>query len=278
MRIKESELILNSDKSIYHLNLLPEDIADTIITVGDPDRVPEVSKYFDRIELKKQKREFVTHTGYIGKQRLSVVSTGISTDNIDIVFNELDALVNIDLETRMLKSHHKSLNIVRIGTAGALQADIPLDTFVVSQNAIGLDGLAHAYEIEWDHEEHDLRNKSLSLLPHAYAVKGHKSLVDLLAQDNIAGTTITCGGFYGPQGRTLRAQPSIKNFQQKLTDLGAANFEMETAGIYALGKILGHRCCSISAIMANRCTGEFSQTPHETVDKLIQVTLERLIS
>lgn len=285
--IEESELILNPDGSIYHLNLLPEDIADTIITVGDPDRVSQVSKYFDSIELIKQKREMITHTGYIGKQRLTVVSTGISTDNIDIVFNELDALANIDFKQRIIKPHLKSLNIIRIGTAGALQANIPLDGFVMSTYGIGLDGLGSFYQMENSLTELDLRQAFLKyftndpVTANAYVAKGSNKLLNLFADDCVAGITVTCGGFYGPQGRILRGQPIIKNFIPKLQKFlwqnqTIANFEMETAGIYALGNILCHHCCSLSAIIANRCTQEFSAQPKETVENLIKLTLEKI--
>lgn len=283
MRIPESELILNSDGSIYHLHLLPEDIADTIITVGDPDRVEHVSCYFDTIEVKKQKREFVTHTGYIGSKRLTVISTGISTDNIDIVFNELDALVNIDLETREAKSaeHLKKLKIIRVGTAGGLQKDIPLDSFVVSESAIGLDGLSYFYPTSSNSHEKKLMDSFMTAfqgdIQSAYAVEGDEVLVNLFRQKHfISGTTVTCAGFYGPQGRMLRVKPRIEHFPEKLTQWGAANFEMETAGIYAMGKLLGHQCCSLSAIVADRVTGKFSKQASKTVDLLIQSVLSAL--
>lgn len=286
-KIEESELILNPDGSIYHLNLLPEDIADTIITVGDPDRVAQVSQYFDSIELKKQKREFVTHTGYLGKKRLTVISTGISTDNIDIVFNELDALANINFKQRTINPHLKSLNIIRIGTAGALQPSIPLDSYVASTYGIGLDGLGSFYQIKNDLAELNLRQNFLKhfatdpAIANIYVAQGSNKLINLFEKDCISGITVTCGGFYGPQGRILRAQPIIEQFIPKLQtfrwqDHTIANFEMETAGIYALGNILSHDCCSLSAIVANRCTQEFSTQPKEAVEKLIKLTLEKI--
>lgn len=283
MRIPESELILNPDGSIYHLNLLPEDIADLIIVVGDPDRVQMVSRYFDHIELKKQKREIITHTGTIGRQRITALSTGMSTDNIDIVFNELDALANIDFKTRTVKSQTKSLKIIRAGTAGSLQADIPVDSFVISKDAVGLDGLANFYEVTFTPEEIALQKRFAAAFPNdpviqtCYAATADAALTNLLGNGHIVGTTVTCAGFYGPQGRVLRAKPKIDRFTEKLTQLGMANFEMEASAIYTLGKILGHQTCSVSAIVANRVTQQFSTKPYETVDKLIRYMLERLV-
>lgn len=283
MRIPESELILNPDGSIYHLNLLPEDIADLIIVVGDPDRVQMVSRYFDHIELKKQKREIITHTGTIGSQRITALSTGMSTDNIDIVFNELDALANIDFKTRTAKSQTKSLKIIRAGTAGSLQADIPVDSFVISKDAVGLDGLANFYEVTFTPEEIALQKRFAAAFPNdpviqtCYAATADAALTNLLGKGHIVGTTVTCAGFYGPQGRVLRAKPKIARFTEKLTELGMANFEMEASAIYTLGKILGHQTCSVSAIVANRVTQQFSTKPYETVDKLIRYMLERLV-
>jgi len=286
-KIGESELILNEDGSIYHLNLLPEDVADTVIIVGDPGRVAEVTRYFDSVETKKVKREFVTHVGHLGKKRITVLSTGISTDNIDIVFNELDALVNIDLKTRVIKPQLKSLEIIRIGTAGGLQTDIPVDSFVISDNAVGLESLANFYQLTFTPDEIALREAFVShfvnqpLLQSAYAVNGTSSLTQYFAKDHISGITVTCGGFYGPQDRILRAKPMIQNFIAQLEAFRfqksrITNFEMETAGIYALGKLLGHRCCSLSAIVANRCNNTFSKDLARTVDSLIQYTLEKL--
>ena len=280
MPISNAELILNPDNSIYHLGLLPQDIADTIFTVGDPYRVGEVSCYFDRIDIKKQKREFVTHTGYIGSQRFTVMSTGMSTDNIDIVFNELDALVNINLETRQPNSLLKSLKIIRIGTAGGLQKSIDIDSFVTTEYAIGLEGLADFYKLDYNHNEKIFQKNFFQHfqtdIKTAYAIQGDNNLTARLARNSLLGNTVTCPGFYGPQGRILRAAPKIKNFAEKLTAFGMHNFEMETAGIYALGRILGHQCCSISAIVANRVTGQFSKDLHKTVDKLIKYVLDSL--
>lgn len=285
-KISEADLILNEDGSVYHLNLLPGDLATTIITVGDPDRVPEVSKYFDSIELKKQKREFVTHTGMLNNKRISVISTGISTDNIDIVLNEIDALFNIDLVTRQIKKDLTVLNIIRIGTAGGLQADIPLDSVIVTRYAIGLDGLLHFYTKPTSAEEADLlRAFSYELSPHVpanfYVAEGSKKLHALFEKEFQSGITVTCGGFYAPQGRMLRMSGVAPYLAQRLSRFNfrgqrVTNFEMETAAIYGMGRALGHECCSLSAIVANRINHKFSSDPHKTVDELIQKTLSML--
>ncbi len=286
MPFTESELIINDNNSIYHLNLLPEDIADTIFTVGDPDRVPQVSKYFDSIELRKQKREFVTHTGYIGKNRVSVISSGMSTDNIDIFLNELDALVNIDFHTRTTKPVLRSLKIIRIGTAGGLQPDVPLDSMIVSKYGIGLDGLGNFYQLSHSADEINLQqafvqhfenNPALNI----YTTTANENLFTALAKVFQPGITVTAGGFYGPQGRVLRAQPYIPNLVEKLQSFSwnnekIINFEMETAGIFAMGSLLGHQCSSVCAIIANRCTQQFSKNIPNTVDKMIQAVLETL--
>jgi uridine phosphorylase len=287
MSIKQSELILNPDGSIYHLHLRPEDLATTIITVGDPDRVDQVSKYFDHIELKQQKREFKTHTGLYKNQRITVISTGIGSDNIDIVLNELDALVNIDFETRTLKNKLTALNIVRIGTSGALQADIPVDSILISTHGLDINGMLPSYEIE------TIRNKAFekAFCMHTewnndraqpVLVENSKALEHQLYENHIlTGITATCGGFYGPQGRMLRLEPKDSIFRNKLEsfryeDLKITNFEMETSAIYGLSKLLGHQACSMNAILANRANGSFSKKPDETIDNLIQYTLNKL--
>jgi uridine phosphorylase len=283
-----SELILNSDGSIYHLQLHPEDIATTIITVGDPDRVATVSKYFDKIELKKQCREFTTHTGIYKGKRLSVVSTGIGTDNIDIVFNELDALVNIDLKTRRIRDEHQQLTLVRIGTSGALQPDIPVDSFLASEIAIGFDNLMHFYQgseiidsefssalmqhTQWDAAKSD-----------PYVVASDPELLKLFTKDMISsGVTVTNVGFYGPQGRSLRLPLQDDQLNDHIASFRyegkrITNLEMETSGIYGMAKLLGHRAISLNAILANRATGTFSKKPAETIERLIQYTLNQLI-
>ncbi|MCQ0112696.1 uridine phosphorylase [Zhouia amylolytica] len=287
MSLEPSELILNPDGSIYHLNLLPEDIADTVITVGDPDRVTSVSRYFDRIEIKKGKREFVTHTGELNGKRLSVISTGIGTDNIDIVLNELDALVNIDLKNRQIKNHLKSIDIIRIGTSGSLQPDIPVDSFLLSEYAIGFDSLLHYYlskdiqhqALQEDFIKHTLWSKHKST---PYIVGYNSALGDLLNSDQLyLGMTGTNVGFYGPQGRVLRLPLSDADLNDKLASfeyrgLKVTNLEMETAGIYGLAKLLGHRAASMNCIIANRPNGTFSKDPKTSVDNLIKYTLEKL--
>lgn len=289
MKIKESELILNPDGSVYHINLLPEDIADTIITVGDPDRVPEVSKHFDSIEIKKQKREFVTHTGYIGKKRISVISTGIGTGNIDIVLNELDALVNIDLKTRTIKPEIKQLDIIRLGTSGGLHEFTPVDSIVISEYGIGLDALGTFYKLNNSDAEQNLRTTFLQhfhnnpTITHCYVASGAPSLVNRIADDTtFQGITVTCGGFYGPQGRVLRAIPKVPDLIDQLQQLDwqghpVINFEMETAGIYAMGNLLGHNCCSVSTIVANRAAKQFSPNPAASVENLLRHVLGKIV-
>lgn len=291
-KIPSTELIINKDGSIYHLNLLPDDIADTIILVGDPDRVGMVSKYFDKIILKKQKREFITHTGYLNKKKLTVISTGIGTDNIDIVLNELDALVNIDFKTRKVKSKLTSLNFIRIGTSGALNKNIPVDSFVVSEMAIGLDGLLNYYKIAYTEKEKRICRKftqhfsELSLynkFPFAqpYLVSASNELLKKFARDAIVGTTVSSQGFYAPQGRILRGELNFPKYFEMLTDFSLSdciltNFEMETSAIYGLSRILGHHPLSCNAIIGNRITKQFSKDAYKTVDELIKFILEKI--
>lgn len=289
MALGHSELILNPDGSIYHLNLLPEDISSTIITVGDPSRVRLVTKYFDSIEIEKGSREFLTHTGFYKGKRITVISTGIGTDNIDIVFNELDALINIDFLTREVKNEKTQLDFIRIGTSGAIQPDIPIDSFLLSTSAIGLEGLLHFYEaghVRNRNLEEQL-NSFLGWNKHnivAYAMDSNEDLREEINSNRIRlGITVTNSGFYGPQGRSLRLTPRIPNFNDKLAsfsykNMQITNLEMETAGIYGLAKLHGHRAVSLNAILANRATGEFSSNAIKTVDSLIQYTLEKLIS
>ncbi len=281
-QIPETELILNNDGSIYHLHLLPGDIAQTIIFVGDQERVPEVSKYFDSIELKKSKREFVTHTGNIGKKRISVISTGIGTDNIDIVMNELDALVNVDLISRTIKKNHTVLNIIRIGTSGALQENIPVNSVLVSDQAIGLDSLMLFYQREKDEILEQSIKKQLDFdFLNPYLVNGSKELIDALSTNYLKGITATCCGFYAPQGRFLKAKGVNNTLIQKLNQLNingksVTNFEMETAGIYGMANVLGHQAVSVNCILANRITNEFSKNPAEVIDRTIREVLALL--
>lgn len=287
MQIPESELILNADGSIYHLNILPEQLAQTVITVGDPDRVEDITKHFDSVDVKVRKREFHTQTGKCNGKSITVISTGIGTDNIDIVFNELDALANIDLNTREIKAEKTALDIIRVGTSGAIQEDIPIDSFLVSELGIGFDTLLHYYDS--NHLQRLNLSKSLTQQlelseekSHPYIVSADPELLKTLDSTKlIKGITATNVGFYAPQGRVLRAGLSDVNFMQKLKNarLDArkiTNLEMETAGIYGMASLLGHRAVSLNAILANRANGEFSKSPKDTVDNLILYTLEKL--
>ena len=283
-RIPESELILNDRGAIYHLNLRPDELAHNIITVGDPDRVKEVSKHFDKVEVMQQHREFVTHTGWLGSKRISVVSTGIGTDNIDIVFNELDALVNIDLESRTIKEDLTSLNIIRIGTTGSLQANIAVDDLVASTHGLGIDNLMNFYRLEPSEEEKTLLQQFVthtqlhSNFAQPYISAASVGLLKHFVDGFHQGITVTCPGFYGPQGRVLRLglkQPDLINALTKF-QFGPhhiINFEMETAGIYGLGKLLGHQCLSLSVIVANRITKTFSTNSGAAVENLIKKSL-----
>ena len=286
MKIAESDLIINPDGSIYHLNLLPGDVAETVITVGDPDRVSEVSKHFDRLELKKGKREFITHTGYVGTKRVTVLSTGIGTDNIDIVFNELDALVNVDFETREVKKELSSLNIIRVGTSGAVQPDIPMGNILASSFGLGMDALMNYYRQNPSVQEQDLLHavqSHFSQLPniHPYLTAADETLLNTIGKGLTQGITITAPGFYAPQGRKVRAENSIADFiglinTFKSNEHRITNLEMETAGIYALAKVLGHKALSINAILASRVKFEFSKSPDRIVEQAIKLVLERL--
>lgn len=287
MKIKSSELILNPDGSIYHLNLRPENIAKDIIFVGDQYRVDRISKHFDTIEFETQKREFKTHTGTYKGKRISVISTGIGPDNIDIAINEIDALFNIDLETREIKKELTSVNIVRIGTSGSLQADIPVNSFVLSQYGLGLDNMMRSYVMDHitnvpmedafiKHTNWDLRKGR------PYFIANSAELEAKLDSNQVyKGITGTAGGFYGPQGRVLRLaiqdpelNHKIDNF--KFEDYRITNFEMETSAIYGLCKLLGHHAVSLNTIIANRANGTFSEDPYAAVDQLIIYTLDKL--
>jgi uridine phosphorylase len=286
MQHPETELILHPTQGVYHLHLMPEELADTVITVGDPDRVPLVSQFFDRIEVRKQHREFVTHTGYIKGMRLSVVSTGIGPDNIDIVMNELDALANIDFVTKINKAKRKSLNIIRIGTSGALQPHIPVDSFVVGKHAIGLDNMMAFYDQIKPYQNPMAQALcSAQLLPNAvipYGVSPDQRLLEIWdVQRCIMANTLTSVGFYGPQGRVLGSWSAQK---QLMDGLAAFSFEgekidhieMETSAIYGLSKVFGHRAVSLNAILANRSDKTFSKNPDKTVIDLIEWALDCL--
>ena len=283
--IQETELILNREKKIYHLNLAPKDIADDIILVGDPGRVEIISNKFDKIECKIQNREFTTHTGSLNEKRISVISTGIGTDNIDIVVNELDALVNMNFEKRTVNRKKKSLNLIRIGTSGALQKDIEIDTFLVSSYGLGFDNLAHFYsdksiiekEMSRAYEKYTDWPKKLSS---PYIVKASEKLFSRFS-DLSNGITATAPGFYGPQGRVLRLNPSIKDLHTKMqnfnfNNLKISNFEMETSALYYLGRTLGHNTLTICAIIGNRANKKYSKDYKITINKLINLVLYRI--
>lgn len=279
-RIEESELIINSRGAIYHLDMLPEDVADTVIFVGDPGRVKEVSKHFDAIEVKNEHREFISHTGHLGNKRLTVISTGIGPDNIDIVLNELDALVNIDFKTRTINPVLKQLNIIRIGTSGSLQKDIPVDGFVASSHGLGIDNLLNFYTHSSNDEEQQIIQQFINhtqidaSVSQPYITGASSALLKHFVDGFHHGITVTCPGFFGPQGRVLRLGltnpklidklPAFTFGQHRIT-----NFEMETSAIYGLGKLLGHHCLSLNAIVANRVEKEFSKDGQKAVENLI---------
>jgi len=288
-KIAESELILNSRGAIYHLDLKPEELAPTVILVGDPGRVEKISRYFDKIEHQSQHREFVTQTGFIGSKRLTVLSTGIGPDNIDIVINELDALVNIDFETREIKPQLNCLQLVRFGTSGALQADIPVDSFVASSHGLGLDNLLNFYAHQVPETSRNITDAFIAqtgldnniTLP--YVFEGSKNLLKKFDGGFYQGITVTCPGFYGPQGRILRLPLRSEDLISKLTafkfnQLQITNFEMETSAIYGLGNLLGHDCMSVNAIVANRVLQQFSKDSHAAVEKMIVKALGCLIA
>jgi len=277
--IKSSELILNPDGSVYHLNLQPEHIAHDIIFVGDQNRVEKITQFFDSIEFSTQKREFKTQTGLFKGKRITVMSTGIGPDNIDIVMNELDALVNIDLKTRTPKENLTSLNIIRIGTSGSLQADIPVDSFVMGKFGLGLDNMLRSYLID---EISEIAMEDALRKGRPYVISCSEKLEKRLESDKIfKGITGTAGGFYGPQGRVLRLNIQDENLNSKMDSFNyngtrMTNLEMETGAIYGLGKLLGHNCLSLNAIIANRANGTFSEDPYKAVDELIAYALEKL--
>ncbi|AHF15028.1 nucleoside phosphorylase [Niabella soli] len=278
-RIAESELIINNRGAVYHLDLRPEEIATTIVTVGDPDRVREFSKYFDTIEVQRQHREFVTHTGLIAGKRLTVLSSGIGPDNIDIVMNELDALANIDFDTRTINPVLKTLNIIRVGTSGSLQADIPVDSFVASTHGLGLDNLLNFYRPEQTDEESQILHSftthvQMQGISTPYITGAAPSLLKHFVDGFHQGITVTCPGFYGPQGRVLRLGVRNPQLIDRLADFGfgqhrISNFEMETSAIFGLGRLLGHNCLALNAIVANRIVKEFSKDSKTAIENLI---------
>lgn len=289
MILKESELILNDDGSVYHLNLRPEHIAQDFIFVGDPDRIDKVTKHFDTIEFTTQKREFKTVTGSYKNRRISVISTGIGPDNIDIVLNELDALVNIDLQTRTVKEKLTSLNILRIGTSGSLQKDIPVNSFLLSSHALDINGMLQSYNTSrlsnFEFEDAFVKHTNWSAKkPYPLLVSNSSELANKFMSDTIyTGVTTTAGGFYGPQGRVLRLELQDKDLNSKIDSFNfngnrITNLEMETSAIYGLSKLLGHKAISMNAIIANRVNGTFSENPNKVIEDLIEYTLDKLVS
>ncbi len=286
-KIAETELILNPDGSVYHLHLLHENIAETILVVGDQERVAAISNRFDKVEFKMQNREFVTHTGYIGSKKITALSTGIGTDNIDIVVNELDAAVNIDLKERVAKKEHTALNIIRIGTSGSLQADIPVDGFLLSTHGLGFDGLLNYYDVANTDENEALVDAFIqhtnwkSNLPRPYLFEGSAKLISQLEKGMYKGITATAPGFYAPQGRELRLNASMKSLNEQLTSFNyngqrITNFEMETSALFGLGSALGHNCATVCAIIGNRVTLQFSKDYKKAIEKLVDTVLERI--
>ena len=286
-KLKDTQLIVTKEGAIYHLNLKPENIADTIIIVGDPGRVPVISKHFDHIEFKGQNREINTHTGRIGNKRLTVLSSGMGPDNIDIVINELDALANIDLKEKTINPDPKVLNLIRLGTSGAVQKDIEVDSFVMSKYGFGLDGLMNFYNPSESVFERDMERAIVEQLDwpkqlaDPYIVKCSENLASQIGFDMHQGITVTAPGFYGPQGRTLRMKLNFPDFNEKLESFHyqnerILNFEMETSALYGLGKSLGHNVLTICAVIANRITETYSSDSHQPINKLINLLLERL--
>ena len=286
--IKESELILNNDGTIFHLHLKPDQISDTIILVGDPARVDLVASNFDKVDLKVSNREFVTKTGWLNGKKLTVLSTGIGTDNIDIVMNELDALANIDLETRQIKKQHQSLNIIRIGTSGALQKDIAVNSYVVSLKSIGFDGMLNYYanresvsDMLFEKRFREFTSWDQSL-PTPYVINASEKLLSKFTEKEfLKGVTISAPGFYGPQGRVLRLPLSNPELNHLIEDFGfnglrITNFEMESSAIYGLSKLLGHHAMCVCAIIANRVSGEANENYHQNMEILVKKVLEKI--
>ena len=285
-KISETDLLLNRDGSVYHLALLPKHISDTVLTVGDPSRVNAVSQHFDSIEFEMNRREFITQVGTYKGKRVTVISTGIGTDNIEIFFTEIDALVNVDLRTREPKTRKRKLKIIRIGTSGALQEDIPVGSYLASDYAVGFDNLMTFYDLRQEDEERSIAEdlvKKVKLPFTPYVVRGSESLRKLIAGDMIVGNTITAPGFFAPQGRTVRIPikypkllDDLNAYHYRPSDFWLANFEMETAGYYAMGRMLGHEVLSTNAIIANRVKSKFSEDPNAIVEGLIKTVLDRI--
>lgn len=288
-KMASAELILSPNGRIYHLDLLPSEISATIILVGDPGRVSQISKKFDKVFVQRIHREFITHTGIIGKTPVSVVSTGIGTDNIDIVINELDALVNIDFATGKPKDTHTTLTFIRIGTSGSLHASIPIDSFLLNTHSLGLDNLLSFYDVENNQAleafnvKIHIKYPALALLPvKPYLTAADESLIQLFKNEMQTGITLTAPGFYGAQGRQLRLKSRMRNLLETIAsaereETSITNFEMETSGIYGLSTLLNHKAVSCNVILANRPLNIFSQKANESIENLIDMVLARLI-
>lgn len=286
LRISPTDLILNRDGSVYHLKLLPEHLSETIIAVGDPNRVYQVTQHFDEVSFEMNNREFITHVGIFKGKKITVISTGIGTDNIEIALTELDALANVNLEKREVRDQEKKLKIIRIGTSGAIQDDVPVGSHVVSEFGVGFDNLMQFYAIDYTSYELEIARQisdQLQLPFTPYVVKGSEVLLKQIAYDMIVGNTITAPGFYAPQGRQVRARirypqllEDLNSFRHRPGNFRLTNFEMETAGYYALGRIFGHETLSVNAIIANRVRNEFAEQPEAIVDALIMKVLDRI--
>ncbi|MBL7962512.1 MAG: nucleoside phosphorylase [Flavobacteriales bacterium] len=284
--LAESELVLNPDGSVYHLALRPEQLGDVVLVCGDPGRVPLISRHFDRVDHRVTNREFVTHTGELHGTRITALATGIGTDNIDIVVNEVDALVNIDLASRTPLARTRSLRIIRLGTCGALREEVPVDALVVSSFGIGLDNVMHYYACEPADAELRILNAFLAHtewpdnLPLPYVAQGDQGLVEMLGRDHHVGLTVTAGGFYGPQGRALRLPPSVDSLNEAFGTFAheehrILNYEMETSALYGLAGALGHRACTVCTVVANRLRKEYSRDHHTAIERMIAHVLER---
>lgn len=283
-KISETDLIINPDGSVYHLNLKPQHISDTIITVGDPNRVHRVSQYFDKVEFEMNKREFITHIGRYNGKRITVISSGMGTDNVEILMTELDALVNVDLRRRVPKTKLKKLNIIRIGTSGSIQESIQLGSHVMSEYAIGMDPLMYYYNVDQTeleaHVSQELQN-AISLPHQPYCIKASEDLIERFRDVTTAGNTVTCHGFYAPQGRSIRLPIKYPHLVDEFTrfhvdDFWLTNLEMETAGYYGMARLLGHEMISLNAIIANRIGNRFSKDPNQVIDSLIRKVLDRV--
>ncbi len=283
-KFAESELVLNKDGSVYHLNLKPRHIADYVLIVGDPSRVHRISKHFDKIEYEMNKREFITHVGTYKGTRITAMSTGMGTDNIEIFFTELDALVNIDLKKKEIKPRKRSLKVIRIGTSGGIQEDVPVGSHVASEYGLGLDNLMAFYNFPQDEFADKICSrvqKEVGLEFKPYLAKGSSELLAQIGEGMIVGNTITSPGFYAPQGRKIRLDLRYPKLLQHLArfhyrNFWLTNFEMETSALYAMAQMLGHQMISVNAIIANRASGAFSKNPYRTVDALIKKVLDRI--